>query len=128
MGLLAGIIGVIVVLAVIGSAFPVLWPVVSGTATTAVEGMNGTDSGTTTFQTFWPIALLFVGLGIGVGLIVFALRKFGLLGGMSFGIAPVVLNPVLFAVFALYLSGAFIVAAYRFTHRQKGEAPTPIPD
>ena len=86
MGLLVGLIGIVVVLIVIGTAFPILWPMVTGAVTDNITAMTGTDAGTTTFISFWPVVLLVVGLGIAVGIVVFALRKFGLLGG-SGGIA-----------------------------------------
>ena len=85
MGLLISLIGIIVVLLVLGSAVPVLWPMAAATADN-ISAMTGTDAGTTTIQAFWPVILLVVGLGMAVGLIVFALRKFGLLGGGNGGL------------------------------------------
>ena len=80
MGLLEALIGVVVVLIVIFRAFPILWPMATD-ASANITAMSGTDAGTTTVQGFMPVVLLIVGLGIGIGLIVFALRQFGLLGG-----------------------------------------------
>lgn len=80
MGMLVALIGVIVVLIVLGYTIPVLWPIAVATSTN-ITAMSGTDSGTIMIQTFWPVILMVVGLGVAVGLIVFALRKFGLLGG-----------------------------------------------
>lgn len=85
-GLLAGLLGVVVVMVVMGSAIPVLWPVASNS--TAINAMSGTDAGTTTIKSFWPIILLIIGIGLAVGLIVMALRKFGLLGG-TFVMLPI---------------------------------------
>lgn len=79
MKLLSGLLGVVVVLVVLGTAVPVLWPLAANT--TAIDAMTGTDVGTTTIQSFWPVILLVVGLGLAVGLIVFGMRKFGLWGG-----------------------------------------------
>ncbi len=80
MGILYSLITVSIVLIVIAYAFPILWPIVI-TATVQVDNMTGTDVGTTTFQAFWPIVLLLVGLGVAVGLIVYAVKRFGLLSG-----------------------------------------------
>ena len=78
MGILGSLLGVVVVLVVMTRAIPVLWPLAANS--TAIDAMTGTDAGTTTVQAFWPIILLLVGLGLAIGLIVFALRKFGLMG------------------------------------------------
>lgn len=80
-GLLGGLIGAVVLLIIIGSAFPILWPMVTGTVTDNISNMTGTDAGTTMFQSFWPIILMVIGMGAAVGLIVWGLRKFGLMGG-----------------------------------------------
>ncbi|OGM08558.1 hypothetical protein A2Z67_01815 [Candidatus Woesebacteria bacterium RBG_13_36_22] len=78
MKLLYGIIITSVVLIVIAVAFPVLWPLVTG-AGGNITAMVGTDAGTTTVQAFWPIVLLLVGLGVAVGLIMYALKKFNVM-------------------------------------------------
>ena len=83
MKMLSGLIGVVVVLVVLGAAIPVLWPIAANT--TAIDAMTGTDVGTTTIQSFWPVILLVVGLGLAVGLIVFGMKKFGLWGGGGIG-------------------------------------------
>lgn len=85
MALLVGMIGIVVVLLIIGTTFPILWPMVTGEVTDNITAMAGTDAGTTTFQAFWPVVLLVVGIGLAVGLIVYGLRKFGLMGGGSLG-------------------------------------------
>lgn len=82
MTLLKGLLGTVVVLVVLGAAVPVLWPLASNT--TAIDAMTGTDAGTTTIQSFWPVVLLVVGIGLAVGLIVYGMRKFGLWGGKGF--------------------------------------------
>jgi len=80
-GLLAGLIGIVVILIVLGTTIPVLWPLATAT-TTNITAMSGTDAGTETIQAFWPIIILVVGLGLAVGLIAYALKKFNL-GGMG---------------------------------------------
>jgi len=74
--------GVVVVIIVMARAIPVLWPLATE-ASENITGMTGTDAGTTTIQAFWPIILLLVGLGVAIGLIIYALKKFGILGGGS---------------------------------------------
>ena len=78
MGLLVGLIMVAVVLIVIATAFPIIWPMVI-TAGSNITAMTETDAGTTTMQGFWPLILLVVGLGIAVGLIIYGLKKFRLM-------------------------------------------------
>lgn len=80
LGILFSLIAVVVVIIVLAYAIPVLWPI-AVTASANISSMSGTDAGTTTIQAFWPVVLLIVGLGIAVGLIVFALKKFGLMSG-----------------------------------------------
>lgn len=78
MGLLAGLITVAVVLIVIATAFPIVWPMVIS-ASSNITAMTETDAGTTTLQGFWPLILLVVGIGIAIGLIMYGLNKFGVL-------------------------------------------------
>ena len=82
--ILGALIGVVVVIIVLANAIPVLWPIATG-ASANITAMTGTDAGTETIQAFWPIVLLLVGLGIAISLIVYALRRFGVLGGGSIG-------------------------------------------
>lgn len=81
--IVGSLVAVVVVIIVLANAIPVLWPLATG-ASGNITAMTGTDAGTTTIQAFWPIILLLVGLGVAVGLIVYALRRFGLLGGGKF--------------------------------------------
>ena len=83
MGLLIGLISVAVVLIVIATAFPIVWPMVTsagynivGSVSENITGMTSTDVGTTTIKGFWPLILLVVGIGIAIGLIVYGLKKF----------------------------------------------------
>ena len=83
MGLLIALITVSVVLIVIATAFPIIWPMVTeagynivGDVAANVTGMTTTDAGTTTVQGFWPLILLVVGIGIAIGLIMYGLNKF----------------------------------------------------
>jgi len=83
--ILYALLGVVIVVIVLANAIPVLWPMATD-ASGNITAMTGTDAGTTTIQAFWPVVLLLVGLGVAVGLIVYALRKFGMLGGGSGGL------------------------------------------
>ena len=77
-GLLTAVIGIVVTIIVLARAIPVLWPLATE-ASENVTAMTGTDAGTTTIVAFWPIILLLVGLGIAIGLIVYALKRFNIL-------------------------------------------------
>ena len=113
MKLLTGLIGAVVLLVVMAVGFPILWPIASNT--TAIDAMTGTDAGTTTFQALWPIILLLVGLGVAVGIIIYALKKFGLMGNddgvgafiplLPFGVPTITLGqlPLFVAVITLVL-------------------------
>lgn len=79
MGILAGLISVVVVLIVLFYAIPIIWPV-AVTASENMTSMSGTDEGTTIMKAFVPIILLVIGLGLAVALIVYAIRKFGIMG------------------------------------------------
>ena len=79
MGLLTALIGVVVVIIVLANAIPILWPMAVD-ASANITSMNGTDAGTQMIQGFWPVVLLLVGLGVAIGLIIYALKAFGVLG------------------------------------------------
>lgn len=80
-GIMTAIIIVALVLIVLGALIPALWPMLQDTQTD-IDALNATGSVSTSFlQSMWPIALLVVGLGIVVGIIIYALRRFGVLGG-----------------------------------------------
>jgi hypothetical protein len=74
----SGVVTLLVGILVIGTIIGALWATVAGTDTT-IQALTGTDLGTTNLQTFWPIALMCVGIGLGVGAIMWALRKAGVI-------------------------------------------------
>ena len=80
MGILAAIIGIAVVMLVLGRVIPVIWPMITATSDN-ISAMTGADAGTVTIQSFWPLILLMIGLGIGVAIIMYAVKKFGLFTG-----------------------------------------------
>jgi len=75
MWILGSIITTVIVIIVVATAFPVLWDIALD-ASENISAMTGTDAGTTTIQAFFPIVLMLVGLGIAVGLIMYAVKKF----------------------------------------------------
>lgn len=83
MSILKAVIGAGIVLMVLATAVPVIWPMVVN-AGGNVTAMSGTDAGTTTFKGFWPIILMLVGLGMAIGGLAFAYKKFNLGGTMGF--------------------------------------------
>ena len=72
------IVGVMVGVVVIGTIVVALWDTFVGTDT-AVQALVGTDAGTTTLKAMWPIVLVVVGIGVAAGVVMWALRKFGVL-------------------------------------------------
>ena len=80
MSLLTGLIGIVVTIIILANAIPVLWPMATD-ASANVTAMTGTDEGTQIIVAFWPIALLVIGIGLAVGVVIFGLKKFGLMGG-----------------------------------------------
>jgi len=69
----------IVSFVLLGVLVPVLWPLMQGT-TEDIAAINGTDAGTGFLQAAWPIGLLLIGIAIAVGLLVWAIRRFSILG------------------------------------------------
>lgn len=80
MAILYSLIGVVVVIIVLASAIPILWPMAVD-ASGNITAMTGTDAGTDMIQGFWPVALLIVGLGLGIAVIVYALKQFNVMDG-----------------------------------------------
>ena len=74
------IVGVILLVVVLGAIIPALWPTMTNTDSD-IQALNSTGAATTFLQTIWPIVLLVIGIGIAAGLVFYALRKFGVLGG-----------------------------------------------
>ena len=73
------VIGVILVIIVLGALLPVLWPMLVDTDTD-IQAIEGGGAITGFLQAMWPIALIVVGIGIGAGIIYYALKKFGVAG------------------------------------------------
>lgn len=77
---LGGILVALVMVAVIATGVVAIWPTFVATDTT-IQALTQTDSGTSFLQSIWPVTLLVGGAGIGVGVIIGLLHKFGLIGG-----------------------------------------------
>lgn len=75
------VVSVILLVVVLGAIIPALWPTMTAT-TDDIAALNATGSTATSFlQTIWPIVLLVIGIGVAAGLVFYALRRFGVLGG-----------------------------------------------
>lgn len=72
---LKAIVGTVVAVVILGTAIPVLWPLIAD-SDTDIQAMNGTDDGTAFIQTFWPIAILIGGIGLAVGVVYLIMKKF----------------------------------------------------
>lgn len=112
MKILYTLIAIAVVMIVLGSAVPVLWPLITATSDN-ITAMEGTDTATSLLKSFWPIIILVVGFGMVIGLVIFGLRKFGLMGKGS-GLNS--LNPLLLPVAGVIGIGYL---AYRFGKTRK---------
>jgi len=78
--ILTGIILSVVTIIVLAALIPGLWPMLTA-STAQINAINGTDTATVFLKTGWPIAILLIGIGIVIGLIYFALKQFGIIGG-----------------------------------------------
>ena len=77
-------IGVVLVIVVLGALLPVLLPLFFATGAdieTVATNSSYAAYGAPVLGTMWPIVLLVIVLGIAAGLIFWALRKFGVIGG-----------------------------------------------
>lgn len=74
-GLAKGLITGVIAIVILGALIPVLFPLITD-SDTAIQALTGTDDGTVMLQTIWPILLVICGIGIPVGVLFFALRKF----------------------------------------------------
>jgi hypothetical protein len=73
------VIGLILVFVILGTLIPVLWPMLTDTSA-GVGNMTGGGAGGDLIKVVWPVALLLIGIGIAVALILFTIKKFGSLG------------------------------------------------
>lgn len=76
---IGAILVAVVMVVLVGTAIVALWPTVQSTAT-SVAGLTQTDAGTTVLKGLWPLVALVLGAGAAAGLIVWALKEFGLIG------------------------------------------------
>lgn len=77
--MLRRVVTILLVIVILGTALPVMWPLFVATDTD-IQAMTETDDATTMLQAIWPIGLLVLGLAIVAGIIFYALRKFKVAG------------------------------------------------
>jgi len=78
MGILYSFLGVVITVIVLANAIPILWPMME-TASANITSMNTTTQGGNLFVSFWPIALLIIGIALAISVIVYALKQFGVM-------------------------------------------------
>ena len=79
MRIIRGIVVIAITLIGLGFILPYLWPLVEDTLD-LMEGMSGGDS-VTILQAIWPILLIVVAISAGVGIVYWALKELGVVGG-----------------------------------------------
>jgi len=83
--ILTAIVVVALALIVLGALIPALWPMLQATSGN-ITAIPGTDTPTVFLKAMWPVAILVTGLGIVIAIILYALRKFGVMGGRGRGV------------------------------------------
>lgn len=83
--ILSAIVVVALALIVLGALIPALWPMLQAT-TGNITAISGTDTPTVFLKAMWPVALLVTGLGIVIAIILYAMKKFGVMGGRGRGV------------------------------------------
>ena len=78
MSLVRRIVLVLLVVVVIGVTVPVLWDLFQD-AGDAIAGLSG-GSETDILQAIWPVAMILISIGIGAGVVFYALKQFGVVG------------------------------------------------
>lgn len=69
---------IMITILVLGTMVAAMWSPMMG-SDTAIQALTETDDATVMLQTFWPIGLLVIGLGIAAGVIFHALKKFNVM-------------------------------------------------
>jgi len=75
-GILSALLSILVVFLVLGYTIPTIWPLISSNASAQIAAMTGTDTGTVVLKALFPIAVLLVGIGLVVAIIMYAVNKF----------------------------------------------------
>jgi hypothetical protein len=71
-------------LILLGALIPVLWPMLQAT-TGNITAIAGTDAPTVFLKAMWPIAILVTAFAIVIAIILYALKKFGVINGNGGG-------------------------------------------
>jgi hypothetical protein len=76
-GIVNTVIMLVLAILIVGTVIPAMWPLAVESLTN-VAAMNGTDTGTTLIQALWPVGVMVAAIGLGIWLIIYAIRKLGI--------------------------------------------------
>jgi len=82
--ILTGVLLTVLAVVILGVMLPALWPMLLDSITN-INAIEGSDTATAFLKVGWPIAILVIGVGVVAGLIFYALRQFGVIGGKGKG-------------------------------------------
>jgi hypothetical protein len=74
------VIMLVLAILIVGTVIPAMWPLAVESLTN-VAAMNGTDTGTTLIKALWPVGVMVAAIGLGIWLILYAIRRLGISGG-----------------------------------------------
>jgi hypothetical protein len=74
------VIMLVLAILIVGTVIPAMWPL-AVESLTSVAAMNGTDTGTTLIKALWPVGVMVAAIGLGIWLILYAIRRLGISGG-----------------------------------------------
>lgn len=75
---IGAVISIIIGVVILGNVVGALWAVLAATDTT-IQALTQTDAGTVMLKAMWPIVLIAVGIGIAAGVIMWSLKRMGLM-------------------------------------------------
>lgn len=73
------VIMLVLAILIVGTVIPAMWPL-AVESLESIAAMNGTDTGTTMIQALWPVGVMVAAIGLGIWLIIYAIRKLGITG------------------------------------------------
>lgn len=74
------VIMLVLAILIVGTVIPAMWPLAVESLTN-IAAMNGTDTGTVMIKALWPVGVMVAAIGLGIWLIIYAIRKLGITGG-----------------------------------------------